>query len=257
LDQHGKYGPLVRRAALLAAWLLALAAPAQGLAQQAGCRLALALALDVSSSVDAAEYDLQRRGLAAALDAPEIRHAVLRGAPGAVALAVYEWSGAEQHRLQLDWTLLRDAGAIDRAVAALAGMRRSHSEFPTSMGPALGYGATLLTRAPACDRQVIDISGDGVNNYRFGPREAYRHFPFAGVTVNGLVILGDQPDVLPFYRAEVARGPGAFVETARGFSDFRAAMTRKLHREIADIVLGAAHPPGHPQQIGPQQIRPQ
>ena len=207
---------------------------------QQGCRLALVLALDVSSSVDATEYDLQRVGLAAALDAPEVRHAILRGAPGDVALAVYEWSGFYQHKLQLDWTVLNSDAAINAAVAALAGMERSHDDFPTSMGPALGYGATLLSQGPACARRVIDVSGDGVNNYRYGPREAYRHFPMQDVTVNGLVVLGEDPSVLPWYGAEVLHGPGAFLVVANGFDEFTEAMTRKLYREINDIILGDA-----------------
>ena len=66
MGQYGKHGPLVRLCAAL--WLWALAALPAG---AEGCRLALVLALDVSSSVDEVEYDLQRLGLAAALDAPD------------------------------------------------------------------------------------------------------------------------------------------------------------------------------------------
>ncbi|MEL7257144.1 MAG: DUF1194 domain-containing protein [Pseudomonadota bacterium] len=204
------------------------------------CRLALVLAVDVSSSVDQREYDLQRIGLAAALDADEVRHAILSGAPGTVALAVYEWSGFYQHKLQLDWTILDSEAAITAAVATLADMQRSHDDFPTSMGPALGFGASLLQRAPSCTRKVIDVSGDGVNNYRYGPREAYKHFPLKDVTVNGLVILGEDANVLAYYGAEVLHGPGAFLVVANGFEEFREAMTKKLYREINDIVLGRA-----------------
>ncbi len=212
---------------------------------QANCRLALALALDVSSSVDAAEYDLQRKGLAAALNSDDVRHAILNGAPGDVSLAVYEWSGRTQQKLHLDWTRLRSAADIDRAVVTLAGMRRSFDEFPTAIGHGLAYGALLLTRAPQCARMVIDVSGDGRNNHGFGPRSAYRHFPMEGVTVNGLVIQGDQGDVLSYYLTHVQYGPAAFVEVAEGFEDFEAAMTRKLYREISDLILGhpdTAHP---------------
>ncbi len=231
---------MVGRAAICAAALLwAAAAAAQ---DTAPCRLALVLALDVSSSVDTAEYDLQRKGLAAALDAPDVRHAILNGAPGPVALAVYEWSGADKQKLQLDWTMLRDGAAIDAAVATLGAMARSNAEFPTSLGPALGYGAQLLQRGPRCARRVIDVSGDGVNNYRFGPREAYRHFPLDGVTVNGLVVLGGDASVLAYYGDEVLHGAGAFLVVANGFEEFREAMTRKLYREINDIVLGRAAP---------------
>lgn len=232
MGQYGKHRPLVRLAAILLA--LSLAGP--GMAE---CRLALVLALDVSSSVDAREYDLQRIGLASALDAPEIRHAILHGGPGDVALAVYEWSGRFKEKLHLDWILLRSEADITRAAAVLAGMERSTEDYPTALGSALGYGAQLMTRAPECVRKVIDVSGDGVNNEGFSPALAYKNFPFAGITVNGLVILGHDGDVLHYYQTEVVRGAGAFVETAQGFEDFEQAMARKLFREISDVVLGA------------------
>lgn len=229
----------MRFTAIWAAMLIAGATVAQGAER---CRLALALALDVSSSVDAAEYDLQRLGLAAALDSADVRHAILNGAGGYVALSVYEWSGFHQHKLHLDWTALRSATDIDLAVLSLGGMTRSHDDFPTAVGQALGYGAVLMGRAPECGRRVIDMSGDGINNYGFGPKAAYRHFPLEGITVNGLVILGHGVGVLEFYGSQVIRGPGAFVEVARGFDEFRTAMTRKLYREINDIVLGGPVP---------------
>ena len=221
----------MRLAAIWAALWLAGAAQAQ-------CRLALVLALDVSSSVSAVEYDLQRLGVAAALDAPEIRHAILEGGQGHVALAVFEWSGHYQSKLHLDWTALHSNRDIDAVVARMVAMTRSHDDFPTSIGQALAYAAAMLERGPVCDRRVIDISGDGVNNYGYGPDAAYRHFPLGGVTVNGLVILSHIGGVAEYYRDHVLHGPGAFMMTANGFSDYRAAMTRKLFREINDTVLG-------------------
>lgn len=241
MEKHGQHRPLVRVFAALTALFWGGAAVAE-----AGCRLALVLALDVSSSVDAREYDLQRLGLASALGSPDVRHAILQGAPGHVTLSVFEWSGYRQQKLQLDWSVLDSHAAIDAAVATLARMDRSHDDFPTSMGPALAYGAQLLQRGPACARRVIDVSGDGVNNYRFGPAEAYRHFPLSDVTVNGLVILGDQPDVQRYYGEEVLRGPGAFMILADGFEAFEEAMTRKLYREINEIMVGRVDGSGAP-----------
>jgi len=229
---------LVRLATAL--WLWTLAALPAG---AEGCRLALVLALDVSSSVDEVEYDLQRVGLAAALDAPEVRHAILSGGAGAVALSAYEWSGRYKQKVLMDWRLLRSEADIDKAVQALTGSVRSENAFPTAMGYGIGYAARMLARAPLCNRRVIDVSGDGVNNDGFGPRLAYRHFPLGDVTVNGLVILGHDAEVLGFYRSEVIRGRNAFVETADGFEDFQSAMTRKLYREINDIMLGGTMPP--------------
>lgn len=221
---------------------------------QSGCRLALALAIDVSSSVDEAEYRLQKNGLAAAFDTPHIRDAILYGGQGYVSLAVYEWSGFGQQVLQLDWQILGSHSDIDRAAVAISQMERSHDDFPTSIGPALAFGAQLINRAPFCERRVIDVSGDGVNNDRYGPREAYRHFNLRDVTVNGLVVLGDDPDVAEYYLTEVLNGAQAFMITASGYEDFQDAMTRKLYREISDLVLGHAPPKAFREKPGTQRF---
>ncbi|SHI04784.1 DUF1194 domain-containing protein [Marivita hallyeonensis] len=219
--------------AALAASVLPVAAVAQE-----HCRLALVLALDVSSSVDAEEYVLQRDGLAAALDDPTIRSAILEG-PGYVSIAIYEWSGRRQSTMVRDWVALTDGAAIDDLIATLTSSPRSHTRFPTAMGYALGYGATLLARGPECDRQVIDVSGDGENNDGFPPRLAYKNFPFANVTVNGLAVLGSAPEVIDYFQREVRYGFGAFVETSLGYQGYREAMTRKLFRELNDRILSA------------------
>tara|TARA_R110000868_G_scaffold69764_10_gene205560 strand:- start:49042 stop:49707 length:666 start_codon:yes stop_codon:yes gene_type:complete len=201
------------------------------------CRLALVLALDVSASVDAAEYALQRDGLVAALRAPDIQRAILQG-QGAVALSVFEWSGRQQQVVVLPWVMLRDRAALEQAIGVIARARRSYSGFPTAAGYGLGFGAGMLREAPACDRQVIDVSGDGINNEGFAPALAYKHFPFDGVVVNGLAILGPDEGVQRFYREEILHGPGAFMVTAEGFEDFRRAMTLKLFRELNDLQVG-------------------
>lgn len=228
MGQHGKHRALVGAALACAT----LAAPAQA------CRLALALAMDVSSSVDPGEDALQRQGLARALLADPVQAAFFNGPP--VALAVFEWSGRYNQRLLIDWTLVETPADLARVSARIAGSQRSTDEYPTALGHALAFGAMLLQDAPACWQAKIDISGDGANNEGFPAASAYRAFPFDGVTVNGLAIIADDgSDTLAHYRTEVIRGPGAFVEVARGFEDFQAAMERKLERELAAQVLGA------------------
>ncbi|MFW2541394.1 DUF1194 domain-containing protein [Primorskyibacter sp. 2E107] len=220
----------------LLALLLVLPMAAQA---QSHCRLALLLALDVSSSVDAAEYALQRDGTAAALMSPAVKRAILEGGGGSVALGVYEWSGRRQSTVILDWTVLRGEADIAAAADRLRGAQRSYTRFPTALGFALGFGATMLERAPVCERQVIDVSGDGITNDGFGPDLAYKHFPFDGVTVNGLTVLGADPGVRDHYEFFVLKGPGAFIETSDGYEGFREAMERKLLREIAVRILGS------------------
>lgn len=230
------------RAAGLAAGLAGVLAAAP--AGAAPCRLALVLALDVSSSVDAPEDRLQRDGLAAALIAPEVEAAFLAGAP--VALAAFEWSGRHEQDLLLDWRLIGSAADLVAAAQAVHESRRGHDDLPTAMGYALGHASLLLREAPPCERQVIDVSGDGVNNEGFGPSQAYGAFPFAGVQVNGLAIVAPGEEgrrTLDFYLGQVRHGPGAFVEIADGFAGFERAMRRKLVRELGGMALSEAVPP--------------
>ncbi len=211
------------------------------------CRLALLIALDVSSSVDANEDSLQRTGLAAALVAPDVQSAFL-STPQSVALAVYEWSGREKQKLLLDWTLIDSTRTLQDSAAQLALSQRSTTEFPTALGHAVGHASLLFKRAPRCDVHVLDVSGDGENNEGFTPKQAYAAFDFGEVTVNALAIetfgntaatLGAKPgDMAAYYRRELIRGRAAFVEVAKGFDDYEAAMRRKLSREVSTAVFG-------------------
>ena len=205
---------------------------------EAACRLALLLAIDVSSSVSDDEYKLQQSGLASALLSEDVSHAILDAREGHVALAIYEWSGRYQQSVVVDWTIMDTRQAIAQTATTVLKSNRSYSKYPTAMGYSLGFGARHFAKAPQCDRKVIDVSGDGINNDGFGPTTAYRHFPFEDVTVNGLVIAGSDADVEWFYESEVLLGQFAFLEVAAGFSDFERTMTRKLFREISNLMIG-------------------
>ena len=89
------------RAGALAAGITLAVLPAHAVE----CRLALALAVDISSSVDAAEDRLQRSGIVAALTSPEVEAAFFAG-DLPVALAVYEWSGRYNQEIIVDWTMI-------------------------------------------------------------------------------------------------------------------------------------------------------
>lgn len=217
---------------ILAALTLALAAPVA--AQD--CRLALALGFDVSRSVDGADWAIQIEGIATALEDTAIRDAILRPRLP-VALALYEWSGARQQVLIADWTVLRRADQIDALAARVRAHTRRHIGL-TAVGAALTYGHRLLRRAPDCLWQTLDISGDGYTNDGDAPARVYRRTDFGAITVNGLAIGGHESGVLRWYAAEVARGPGAFVEYAPTHRDFAEVFRRKLLRELLEPLLG-------------------
>ena len=231
-----------------------LAAPALG--ADLACRQALALGLDVSGSVDEEEYRLQLDGLAAALRAPQVQEAFLAMPQAPVELAIFEWSGLNQHRLLVDWTPVTDAETLGRISARLRGTFGSYTDPSTAIGAAMVFGAGLLDQRRNCWQHTLDISGDGPAN--IGPAPGL--IPDAvlgGITINGLVItpasranttknLRNVKTLLEYYQAQVTRGPGAFVETADDFADFESAMTRKLLRELAGLSLSQASPVSPP-----------
>jgi hypothetical protein len=193
--------------------------------------LALAFALDVSSSVDEAEHLMQRTGLASALQDPDVKQAILsRTMP--VVLSAYEWSGEWRQSLLAGWNLIESDSDLTAFASSVLHPPRAETGFPTAIGAAVGFGANLLQEVPGCERLVLDVSGDGANNDGYPPKIAYRHFPISGVTINGLVIETPGSDVVEYYVTEVIRGPGAFVEVANGFEDYERAMKLKLLREL-------------------------
>ena len=155
-------------------------------------------------------------------------------------ISVYEWSGIGRQTLLVGWTRL-DGPADLRAVAALLrAVPRSETRFPTALGDALAFGAALLAVAPACDRRVIDVSGDGSRNEGPDPRTVHAAPAFDGVEVNALVIgAAARPGLLRYFERFVIRGPDAFAEPADDYRDYPRAIRRKLLRELRPMVFGA------------------
>ncbi|MFN3643936.1 MAG: DUF1194 domain-containing protein [Gemmobacter sp.] len=208
-------------------------------AAQAPCRLALALAFDVSRSVDRNDYRIQIDGILAALADEGIRAALLDPS-GAVALALYEWSGPEHQDIGVPWTVIRSTGDIDAVMARIAAHRRDPRAQATGLGAALAAGRALLRQAPGCAALTLDVSGDGRSNVGPDPGSVHARGDWAGITVNGLAIGGHESDIARYYEREVIRGPAAFVEFARTHRDFPEAFRRKLYRELVEQVHGAA-----------------
>ena len=233
---------MIRRASAL---LALIASGWAGAACADNCRLALTLGFDVSASVDAREYRLMMEGTAQALRDPETRTAILSGSP--VALSAYVWAGRREQAIAVDWRLLENESDIAEFADRLQAFPRPTGDplrtwgGRTGVGAALAAGGRLLDRAPACDRQTIDLAGDGQNND--GP-DTIR---FEDVTVNALSVAGSMPldfdgavdGLQGWMRENVIQGPGAFVIEAQGFEDFARAMRLKLIREFRPLLLGA------------------
>jgi len=103
----------------LAAFLLLLALPAAA-QDKKEVDLALAMAIDISGSIDPDEAKLQREGYVMAFRDPVVIKAILGGPNGRIAVAYYEWSDAWVQRLLIDWTLLDSEAAIENFAKHLA-----------------------------------------------------------------------------------------------------------------------------------------
>ncbi len=196
--------------------------------------VAVVLAVDVSASVTPESYVLQRDGIARAFENPRLE-AAIAAAPGGVEVLVLEWSDPDKIKVTVGWTLVTGRRSADGFAAAVRATGRS-SRGLTAIGPALAAAAVQLDHVPApAARRVIDISGDGIAD--FGPPPAGGRaisLVAAGIAINGLAILTEEPWLEDYYRRNVIGGPGAFVLAARDFSSFADAMLRKLTVEIAD-----------------------
>ena len=125
----------------------------------------LALAVDVSRSIDAQDYVIQTDGLAGALVRTRTSGTAIFGPDGDVALAIYYWSGRGYQDLIQPWVILDSPEALDAAIWEIRRTPRPKAPLATALGDALSpTGLDLMSDAPDCDRRVIDVAGDGRNN---------------------------------------------------------------------------------------------
>lgn len=200
--------------------------------------LALCLAVDVSASVDFGEFGLMVGGLAAAFRAPDIAAACAAGPRGAVAVSLLFWSSAQD--VAVGWTRIGGAGEAEALAEAIDNAPRLPSPGATALGPGMAAGLALLARFEGeAGRLVLDVSGDGAHNQGRPPGPVRDVGVGAGVTINALAVLNEEPDLLDHYEAEVIGGPGAFAMSCADYADFADAIRRKLRREILGGVLVA------------------
>ena len=236
----------MRRLALAIAVAAGLSGAAAG--PSARVDLSLVLAIDSSSSVDAEEFALQMEGLAYAFRDPALLAAIENGGHRAIAVTVVEWSNAAWQRENIGWTVIHDGASAHAFADQIESAPRLIYGGATSISGALRFAMRQLRRTVVrAERSVIDLSGDGSHNQGAPVADARQAALAAGITVNGLAIVNEEPDLEHYYRTEVIGGPGAFVVAARDYADFSRAILRKLLREIEGVpVADARPPPGRP-----------
>jgi Ca-activated chloride channel homolog len=195
--------------------------------------LSLVLAVDGSASVTYDEFGLIAGGMAAALREPAIIAGLIGGAAKASLCSLLLWSGVGAQEVIADWTLIASAADANAFADAVDNMPRIVPAGKTAIGEALLASLTLLGRLPdVAKRQVVNVIGDGRSNDGIEPGSIRDRMVSVGITINGLCILHEEPDLLQSYTADVIGGPGAFALACQDYPAFAAAMKQKLAREI-------------------------
>jgi hypothetical protein len=204
--------------------------------------LQLVLAIDASGSVDAREFDLQLGSIASAFRDPAVVRAI-EAARGGIAVTLMQWSDPGHQMVAVPWMLVGDADtAAQFAARVLAAGRLIHGE--TAIAPALLFAQGLIEEsALAARRRAVDVSGDGATNWGVDPDAARDRLVADGITINGLAIINEQPELERYYRDHVIGGPAAFVITAADYEDYARAIRLKLLREIEGAPVGFKSPP--------------
>jgi hypothetical protein len=201
----------------------------------AGADLALILMADCSASVTYDEFNLIAGGMAAALRDPRVVSGMLGGPRGMTLASVLLFSGRDAQDVVVDWTRIGSPAAAAAFADAVDNVPRVLRPGLTAIGNALAVASALLARAPGpAARHVVDVAADGRANDGVSPAPLRDALALAGVTINGLCVLHEEPDLVEYFQQQVIGGPGAFALVCADYKDFAAAMRRKLLREISD-----------------------
>ena len=202
--------------------------------------LELQLLTDVSGSINAAEYALQMQGYENAFRNATVHAAIAAGALGSIAVQYVEWSSNNQQAVKVDWTLIDSVASSNAFADQIALITRSYSN-QTAPGSAINFGYGLFdTNQFDAARQVIDISGDGVQNDGADTSDARDTALAAGVdSINGITI-GNAANLQQFYQDNVVGGNPGFHAHAIDFTNFGQALLTKVDREIRDVPAPAS-----------------
>jgi hypothetical protein len=165
--------------ALLAALAAALLLPISAHAISVDAPLELVLAVDVSGTVDSAEFALQRDAYAAAFRDPVIQTTIAN--TGGIAATLLYWAGEGVQVVSVPWMELSTASDAEAFASAIDAAPRPFGSAPgagqTGATRALTTARSLFSNAPGSSlenaafqpRRVIDVSGDGSENLDLEP----------------------------------------------------------------------------------------
>ncbi|MGR6423739.1 DUF1194 domain-containing protein [Aeromonas veronii] len=204
----------------------------------------LQLLMDVSGSVSSSEFNLQLQGYVDAFYSQDVQSAILDtsgGKLGSIAVQMMiMWSSSNQQSVMTDWFHLYDMTSINNFAATLDALVRPYAGM-TAPGSAMAFGAQQFdTNDFTAARQVMDVSGDGIQNAGLDTATVRDQLLASGIdTINGITIGQDYADgvLQEWYVENVAGGQDAFVINATTFADFGNALELKLAAEIEGGII--------------------
>lgn len=195
--------------------------------------LNLVIAMDCSWSVNGSEYALQAGGISAAFSDPEIVQAIADGYHGRISVLIVHWSTSATQKVAIPWTTIATPEDAIRFASQAARMGRKTVNGGTSISGALQFSQSAFESAPTrADRRVIDVIADGENNDGNRVESMRDDVVREGTTINALAVINEVSYLHYYLRNRVIGGPGAFVERAADYFDFKRAFKKKLLREI-------------------------
>lgn len=201
------------------------------------------LLVDVSRSVDAKEYLLQRDGYADAFrDSALFDAYIAKGRHRRIAVTLMYWSSPDLRRVAVPWMLIDSraaaqgfAEAIIKGSAASDGKGLAARPFDgtTAPGSALAFGFPLFfDNAFEGTRKVMIVSGDGPENAGIPTPKARDEALAAGIdTINTLPIVSET--LKAWYVKNIQAGKDAFTVGAKDFPDLPAAIRHVLQRTLS------------------------
>jgi hypothetical protein len=219
--------------------LLAASLALQGGAARAGgtcADVALVLAIDGSASIDATEFDLQKRGYQSALTDPRIQDVFATA--GVVDIAAVFWADSGFRPQIIPFQRITSAPEVAHFAQTLVDLDRDISGN-TDLAKGLSTALDLLAAPGGCaERLLIDVSSDGRASLstRLSPRgslsQVRARAEEMGVVINALVIDSAGDNLADYYRRNVAVGSRSFVMDVGSFESFHTAIATKLLREL-------------------------
>ena len=216
----------------------------------------LVLSVDVSGSVDPAEYELQLEGYIEAFRDPALHQVVSSG--DGVGVTFLRWSSTTQQTMT-KWYVLRTADDCLEFASTIEDklLTRPYANN-TNLSQAVRRAILAFDRNNIEGRyKVVDVSGDGVcnnwwyfteggenptgeglthnNEYGWSWQSTRELAAESNVVINGISI-GDTEGLSDWYAEHVPSGDNSFTLHAEDFEQFKTAIKLKLLMELQSFL---------------------